>query len=138
MLVGMLSGYIASVSQGPTLGSTVQGNDYFATSTRNHDGTALTNLTRLKDAGSSCTSGSLARVTITGAGTAPGITKFWDATTTDSTLRAPIYSSSTIFLAQLPSGAAANTYDFDLTFNCGLIYEFTGSGLAPTSTVMWR
>ena len=138
LLVGLLTGYIASISQGPTFGSTVQGNDYFSTSTRNHSGTILTNLTRLKDAGNSCVSGALARVTVTGAGAAPGITKFWDATTTDATLRADTYSSSTIFLAQLPTAAAANTYDFDLTFNCGLIYEYTGSGATPTSTIMWR
>ena len=134
MLIGLLTGYIASVSQGPTFGSTVQGNDYSATSTRDHVGVALPNYSRLKETGNFCVSGALARVTITGAGA--GQVRLWNATTTNPNLRAPSMSSSTILLAQFPVSAAANTYDFDLTFNCGLLYEIVGT--APTSTIVWR
>lgn len=116
-------------------GSVIQGNEYNATSTRNYEGTVLTNLTRLKNAGDNCVAGSLAQVTITGANT--GIIRFWDATTTDSTQRAAVYASSTLLIATIPASAAAGTYTFDATFDCGLIYELQG-GLAPTSTIMWR
>ena len=129
LLIGMLSGYIASISQGPPFGSTVVGNDYNATSTKNYDGTALTNLTVLKNG-----SGSLARITITGAGA--GVMKFWNATTTNPNLRSSSMSSSTILILTVPASTVAGTYDFDIEFSNGLIYEITGT--APTSTPVWR
>ena len=130
LLVGMLTGYIASVSQGPTFGSVAVGNDYMATSTRNWDGTALTNLTVLKNG-----AGTLARVTITGAAT--GRIRFWDATTTDITKRESRMSSSTINKVDLPASLVAGTYDFDWEFTNGILYELV-SGNAPTSTPVWR
>lgn len=130
MLIGLLTGYIASVSEGPTFGSTVQGNDYRSTTTKSYNNTTLTNLTVLKNS-----SGALARVTITGAGA--GAVLLWDATTTNPSLRSSLMSSSTILLVSIPVSAAANTYDFDLEFKNGLIYELY-SGTAPTSTIMWR
>jgi len=114
--------------------SQIVGNDYNATSTKNYDGTELTNLTRLSNFGDSCRGGSLAQVTITGAGA--GVLYFWDATTTDANLRAARYASSTILVTTVPASTAAGTYTFDAEYTCGLIYEEVGT--APTSTVMWR
>lgn len=136
--IAALLGLLWSVGSGPKdalFGSAVIGNEYNATSTRNFDGTALTNLTVLKSGGNACYSGSLAQVTITGANT--GIVRFWNATTTNVNLRTGNVSSSTIHLVDIPASAAANTYTFDLAFGCGLIYELVG-GLAPTSTITWR
>jgi hypothetical protein len=106
------------------------GNAYQAASTKNYDGAALTNLTVLKTG-----QGELARVTVTGANT--GIIRFWDATTTSLSLRASSKASSTIHIADLPASLAAGTYDFDVEFTDGLIYELVG-GAAPTSTISWR
>jgi hypothetical protein len=117
------------------LGSVSVGNAYLATSTRNFNGAALTNLTRLKGSGNECVGGELSRVTITGANT--GIIYFWDATTTNVNLRSSSQASSTIFIGSIPASAAANSYDFDADLKCGLIYELT-TGLAPTSTIMYR
>lgn len=112
------------------IGSVEQGNDYNATTTRNFTGTALTNLTVLK-AGS----GTLARVTVTGANT--GIVRFWNATTTDVNRRTGNTASSSLLMIEIPASAAANDYDFDAEFSTGIIYEVV-SGLAPTSTISWR
>lgn len=129
-VVGALLSAVVVLWQKPQLvtGSTVQGNDYYATTTRNFAGTALTNLTVLKSSG-----GAVARVTITGANT--GIIRLWDATTTNVNLRSG--ATTTLSYIEIPASAAANTYDFDATFNNGVIYELV-SGLAPTSTLMYR
>ncbi len=112
-----------------SLGSVGVGNDYTATSTRNFNGTALTNLTRLE-----CKQ-AFARVTITGANT--GIVRFWDATTTNANLRDASQSSSTLQKFDLPASLVAGVYDFDAQLKYGLIYELV-SGNAPTSTVACR
>jgi hypothetical protein len=111
-------------------GSTVVGNDYTGTTTRNYAGTEIANYSVLKTG-----PGALARVTITGANT--GVINIWNATTTNVSLRAASMASTTILLAQFPASAAAGTYDFDLDFNNGLLYEVV-SGSAPTTTLMWR
>lgn len=108
------------------IGSVVEGQEYQATTTRAFDGTALTNLTVLKNR-----AGSLARVTITGAGA--GQMVFYDATTTDATART---NTATTTIANFPASAAAGTYDFDAVFNYGLIYEVIGD--TATSSIMWR
>src|SRR3990167_5853495 len=95
-------------------GSVIQGNEYNATSTKNYDGTELTNLTRLTNFGDSCRSGSLAQVTITGAGA--GVLYFWDATTTNSSLRTSSQASSTLLVATIPASTVAGTYTFDAEY----------------------
>jgi len=120
----------------PAIGSVIQSQEYRSTSTVDHVGVAnLANFARLKGAGDNCTAGSLAQVTITGANT--GVIFLWDATTTDSTLRAARFSSSSILVATFPASLAAGTYTFDAELDCGLIYELA-SGSVPTSTIMWR
>lgn len=112
-----------------SFGSVEVGHDYVATSTRNFNGTALTNITRLD-----C-SQALARVTITGANT--GIVRLWDATTTNANLRDAGQSSSTLQKFDIPASAVAGVYDFDAQLKYGLIYELV-SGNAPTSTIACR
>jgi len=131
-LILALTGYVAGVKDTPTptFGSQVVGSDYNATSTKNFDGTELTNLTVLKNRGG----GSLAQVTITGAGA--GVLYFWDATTTDINKRQSNQASSTILIGTIPASAAAGTYTFDAQLLRGLIYEEVGT--APTSTIMYR
>lgn len=132
-LIGALFVTLAILVQKPwtALGSSVVGNDYVATSTRNFNGTALTNFTVLKSDGG----GALARVTITGVNT--GVIRFWDATTTNANLRASSQASSTIFIGEIHASAATSTYDFDVQLQRGLIYELV-TGNAPTSTIMYR
>lgn len=112
-------------------GSTLQGNDYQATTTTSVvSGEFLTNTAVLKTG-----QGSLAQVTITGANT--GVLVFYDATTSDVTKRASNKASTTIAIAEFPASATAGTYTFDAGFTDGLlISRLAGSG--PTSTVMWR
>lgn len=135
LVVGVFS--IIWQKSGQAIGSIVEGQEYYSTSTRNFNGTALTNLTRLKDGGNACVSGSLARVTVSGSA-GPSIIRFWDATTTDANLRAARYASSTIFITEVSLlTATGTTLDFDARFSCGLIYELV-SGSAATSSVLWR
>ena len=79
--------------------------------------------------------GSLGSVTITGANT--GRIVFYDATTSDSTLRSGSRASSTIVIADIAASVAAGTYTFDAEFTDGLLMSRLG-GDGPTSTVMWR
>ena len=129
--------FALSVQKQRALGSIQEGQEYNATSTRGFAGTALTNLTRLKGAGDACISGSLARITVSGSA-GPSVIRFWDATTTNSSLRSSFYASSTIFLGEFNLlTATSTTLDLDQRFSCGLIYELV-SGSAATSSVMWR
>lgn len=133
VLLGVILGgiTIATSKNGHSFGSVTTGSDYQATSTRNYDGTSLSNFTVVKKG-----FGALKGVTITGANT--GIVRLWDATTTDAISgRAASLASSSILIATIPASAAANDYGYDVTFNYGLLYELVG-GLAPTSTIIYR
>lgn len=129
---------LAVVFQRPflTMGSVQEGQEYKATSTRNFNGVALANGARLKGNGDNCVAGSLAQVMIS-ASAAPGAIRFWDATTTNASLRAAQYASSTVFITEINTlTATGTTLVLDASFGCGLIYEFTGT--AATATIMWR
>lgn len=78
--------------------------------------------------------GSLGSVVITGS--VAGTLNFYDATTTNVTLRATAQSTSSILIASLPSSLVAGTYVFDIAFGRGLIVDLIGS--FPTSTVTFR
>ncbi len=111
-------------------GSSLQGNDYQSTTTQPILTGTFDGLELLKTG-----TGSLAQVTITGANT--GIIAFYDATTSDVSLRTASRSTSTIAIAELGASVAAGTYTFDAEFSDGLLMvRLSGSG--PTSTVMWR
>jgi mannose/fructose/N-acetylgalactosamine-specific phosphotransferase system component IID len=104
-----------------------QSSGYYSTSTRSMPtGAALTNLTKLRTG-----SGILGSVVITGAGA--GQITLYDATTTNSSLRTKL---ATTTIVNIPASTAAGTYTFDVVFNDGLIFEY--SGTAPTSTITWK
>ena len=111
-------------------GSAFPGTDYFATSTRYFPGSSLTNLTLLRNG-----SGTLARVTITGANT--GVVRLWNATTSDVNKRTGNPATSTLLYVELPTNLVAGTYDFDVVFDKGILYELV-SGDTPTSTIIMR
>lgn len=79
------------------------------------------------------TSATLGSVVITGANT--GRMTFYNATTTNTTLRAN-KATTTLIIADIPASTAAGTYTFDIIAPDGLLIETTGS--LPTSTITWR
>jgi hypothetical protein len=103
------------------------GQAYVGTTTKAADGTALANYSVLKGG-----PGVFGSVVITGANT--GVMYFFDATTTDKTVRT---NQSTTTLATIPASAAAGTYTFDVQANYGIVYQLV-SGVAPTGTVTTR
>lgn len=112
--------------------SIVQGQEYIATTTAANSvyGATIT--------GSRIISkhyGSLSSVVITGANT--GIVNFYDATTTNVSLRAPSMSTSSILIASFPASTAAGNYVFDATFANGLYIDLI-SGNMPTTTITYR
>jgi len=77
--------------------------------------------------------GTLGRVTITGAGA--GSASFYDATTTNANLRAIAATTSLPLITHLPDGLVAGTYEFNTSFNDGLLVVLTGD--IGTSTIAW-
>lgn len=80
-------------------------------------------------------SGIFGSIVVTG-GPKAGNIQIYDATTTDVNKRTGNVSSSTILLADLPSGTASTTYVFDSTYKTGLIV--VTSALPATSTITWK
>lgn len=73
-------------------------------------------------------------VIVTTTGTAGGTMNFYDATTTNSTLRKSSMGTSSIIIASLPTNLAAGTYVFDVAFANGLLVDFTGTPGTTTIT----
>lgn len=107
-------------------GSTVQGNDYMATTTFAASLPVTVNIKPGR--------GSLNSVNIMGKNT--GLMTFYDATTSDVTKRTGQKATSTIQIADFPSNAPEGTYTFDASFGTGLLMVV--SGAVPTTTVTWR
>lgn len=78
--------------------------------------------------------GMLGSFVITGATT--GIVEFYDATTSNVSLRAASMSTSSITVASFPASTGAGTYTLDATLANGLVTYV--SGTAPTSTVTYK
>lgn len=78
--------------------------------------------------------GALCSVVVSGMRT--GNFFLYDATTTNVNLRTGTKATSSILLAEIPAGAASSTYQYDVTFNSGLL--FVGVGNVPTSTITSR
>lgn len=116
----------------PAYGSSVQGNDYQATSTA---ASTMFGATISGDRLIKTGYGSLGSVVITGANT--GIVNLYNATTTNVDLRTGNKATSTILIASIPASLAAGTYVFDAEFTDGLYLDIY-SGNMPTSTVTWR
>lgn len=112
-----------------SVGSVMTTSDYIATTTRNFDGTAMTNLTVLRNG-----PGAIGNVVITGA--AAGTINLYNATTSDVTKRTNNVSTSSILIATIPNSAAAGTYSIDASFGNGLLVELLGT--IPTSTILTR
>lgn len=105
---------------------------YYATSTRNSTSNAMASSTVLKTG-----QGILGSFVITGAGAAP--VTFYDATTSNATLRTKTATSSLKVIANFPASTAAGTYTIDGMFYDGLLYDVTGaSNSVPTSTITWK
>lgn len=114
------------------LGSTIQGQEYIATTTGNAASYGVTVTTsRLIKGGY----GGLGSVVVTGANT--GVMNFYDATTTDVTARTGNKATSTILIASIPASLVAGTYVFDVAYGQGLYLDIV-SGVAPTSTITYR
>lgn len=80
--------------------------------------------------------GALGSVIVTSAGSAGGNIEFFDATTTNPSLRASNMSSTTILVASVPTNLAAGTYVFDTSVTYGLIMVIKGT--VGTTTVTYR
>lgn len=126
----VLAFYFASPQR--SYGSTIQGNEYTATSTAANAvyGASITDDTLIKTG-----QGALAQIIITGANT--GIFHFYNATTTDVNKRTGNKATSTILIASFPASTATGTYTFDAEFTDGLLLELTSGNMA-TSTIMYR
>ena len=107
-----------------TLGSTVVGNEYQATTTYSKLSLPLFNTRQTLISNSP---GTLGSVIITGAVAGPMI--FMNATSTTD------IASTTIVV--FPASTAVGTYTFDLVITRGLIVESL-AGLMPTSTITYR
>lgn len=113
------------------VGSTIQGNEYIATSTgQTNQFGAITSGTVLLKSGS-CSLGS---VVVTGDNT--GALNFYDATTSDATKRA-ITATTSLLLASVAASATEETYTFDVTCTRGLLMVLQ-NGTMPTTTVTYR
>jgi len=127
LIVAVLGvGWLVLQEEETFIGSVGVSDEYYSTTTGEVGGTGA--VTVLK----SSRGGALGSVTITGA--AVGALFFYDATTTDVTLRAN--STSSITIANIPTNTVAGTYVYDAFVTRGLIMETIGA--QPTSTVLYR
>lgn len=117
--------YKASGSLPLSLGSVIEGNAYYSTTTN----AVITSNPLIKNG-----SGTLGSIVITKAGT--GAFALYDATTTDVNKRTGQAPTSTIALAIIPASPTVGTYVFDSVFNTALIADF--SNTMGTSTITWR
>lgn len=134
-IVVLFGSIIIARVAGPTqtaYGSVARGGEYFATTTRNVAGVAMLSLQLIS--ATTTNTGTLGSVIITGAGA--GEVDFYDATTSNVSLRAASMSSTTQLIASIPANAAAGTYTFDASYFNGLLVEIIGT--APTSTITYR
>lgn len=114
--------YIALPIDKP-VGSIETGQDYYATTTYN--------VGRLIKG----SSGSLGSIVITKVGDANF--QLLDATTTNVAARKGNKSTSSITLAAFPTNASTGTYQFDVSFNDGLLIDVI-SGTLGSSTITFR
>ncbi len=122
----VLSVFALSGNKTDKLSGVARGESYSSVTTA----TALTSNKDLLKLGS----GVLGSVVITGA--AAGTFEFYDATTTNASLRTITATSSLRRLASFPTNAAVGTYIFDTAYNQGLIVAFTST--QGTTTITYR
>jgi len=131
IVTGFVFAFILNNPAQVALGSTIQGSDYQATTTASSNIYGSFTASRAIKSGP----GSFGTVVITGANT--GNINFYDATTTDVTLRTGNRSTSSILIASLPASLAANDYTFDVQLSQGLYLELV-AGNMPTTTITFR
>lgn len=119
--------YLSSYSKQEQVGSVQQGGEYQSTTTST--GRFATGSTVL-----CTTNATLGSVVVTGA--AAGVINFYNATTANPTLRHSQYSTSSIWMTNIPTSAAANTYTFDAVAPIGLVLDIQGT--MPTTTITYR
>lgn len=125
VVLGLIAGLFINNKSKP-LGSVARGESYTSIVTSTE---LATNKDLLK-----LGSGLFGSVVVTGAGA--GTFEFYDATTTNATLRTITATSSLRRLASFPTNAAVGTYIFDVAFSQGLIVAFTGT--QGTTTITYR
>ena len=69
-------------------------------------------------------------------GSKTGTVSFYDATTSDVTLRLGQRATTSIILAEFPGGIASTTFEMNMEFKTGLLMVVTG--IPATSTVTWK
>lgn len=123
---------VLSLQPMQTMGSVIESQEYMSTTTAASTiyGSTIT-ASKVIKAGQ----GSLAQVTITGANT--GVVNFYNATTSNVSLRTGQKATSTILIASFPASVAAGTYLFDAQFTDGLYIDLVGGNM-PTSSIMYR
>lgn len=111
-----------------SLGSVNTGNEYRALVIANNlQGTS----------GTLCSSsGTLGSVVITGA--AASYLEFYDATTSNSSLRTTVATTSLTKIASIPVSATAQTFTFDVISPTGLIWEVSSATAKATTTVTYK
>lgn len=116
------------------VGSVSVSNEYQSTSTAPTTSTGATYISGTKTLRT--TPGALGSVIVTGA--SGGGLLFYDATTTNITLRDAAKATSTLLLAEIPPSPAAGTYVFDVEFSDGLTVVLLPSLAMPTTTITYR
>jgi len=120
-------------------GSAVDGNNYIATSTgtlapmRGSNSNSSNDVTLLKNG-----PGSIGQIVVNTAGAAAPAMEFYDATTTNITLRDAAQSTTTIFKFSLPNALAAGTYTFDAEFSRGIIVVTRAGSAQASTTILYR
>lgn len=129
LIIGVFAGIVVSKRLlQPPIGSIQTGQEYYATSTIH---TAITGSKLIQNG-----YGSVAQVTITGAGTSAFT--LIDTTSTESLATDARISTSTQELLTIPASLAVGTYVFDVTYVKGLYIYFDTVGTAITSTITYR
>lgn len=119
----------------PSFGSVGVGSEYNSTTTPQAGQINGTGGVVMLTPATQTTNGSLASVTITG-GPKSGTISLYDATTSNVNLRTGTLATSSIYLMDIPAGAASTTFPCDCVYHTGLLLVTTGS--VATSTITFR
>lgn len=124
--VGVIAGYSFTRDNPQSVGSVARGGEYLSTTTPN----GVTDLFLMKEG-----VGILGSVNLTGGST--GVLYFYDATTSNVTLRNNVPTSTIrLFVLDGNFGTSTGTFTLDAHFYNGLLLDIEGT--APTTTITWR
>lgn len=135
LALGVLTNFVLVLKpnkSSTSVSGVTQGNDYaFSTSTAGSSVYGARTVGGLLKTGF----GSIGEITITGANT--GVVNFYNATTSNVSLRTGNKATSTLLIASLPASLAAGTYTLNAGFTDGLLMVVV-EGTLPTSTISVR